>query len=115
MDRHGDHAAVCAYGALRIRRHDAYADLLSDIVAETGAHVLREAYVKAFSTADREARLDIWAFGGMHVEDLLIDVTIRHPMSSPYQPRAASESGAAAKLAEEQKQATLVWSIIGYF
>ena len=102
-DCHGDHAACCSYGPLRIKRHDNIADSLADMILKTGAHVRREAYVRAFSTPRSEAWLDIWAFGGLHIEDLLIDVTVRHPMASAYQPAAASRAGAAAAAAEEMK------------
>ena len=54
-DGYGDHAASCSYGPLRIKRHDNIADSLADIIEETGAHVRREAYVKAFSTPQSEA------------------------------------------------------------
>ena len=33
-----------------------------------------------------EAWLDIWAFGGLNIQDLLIDVSIKHPMGTQYQP-----------------------------
>ena len=103
LDHHGDHAVCCPYGPLRIKRHDAIADCLADTVSETGAHVRREAYVKAFSTPQAEAWLDIWAFGALHIQDLLIDVTVRHPTSSAYQPLASNEGGTAARAAEAQK------------
>ena len=103
LDCHGDHAAGCSYGPLRIRRHNAYADCLSDMIAETGAHVRREAYVKAFATPEHGAWLDIWAFGSIHIQDLLVDVTIRHPMADAYQPHAAEQPGYAAGIAEHQK------------
>ena len=103
LDRYGDHAVCCSYGPLRIKRHDAIADSLSDMIAETGAHVRREAYVRAFCTPAHEAWIDIWAFAGLHIQDLLIDVTVRHPMASAYQPGAASTTGAAAEAAEAQK------------
>jgi hypothetical protein len=102
-DAYGDHAASCAYGPLRIKRHDNIAECLADVIEETGAHVRREAYIKAFSTLQSEAWLDIWAFGGLHIEDLLVDVTVRHPMASAYQPAAASLDGSAASSAEGQK------------
>jgi hypothetical protein len=102
-DGFGDHAASCSFGPLRIKRHDNIAESLADIIEETGAHVRREAYVKAFSTPQSEAWLDIWAFAGLHIEDLLVDVTVRHPMASAYQPSASSRDGAAASVAEEKK------------
>ena len=69
---------------------------------ETGAqrqvHMLSE-----FASQEREAWLDIWAFGGVQIQDLLIDVTIRHPAAEAYQPRAAQQPGHAASSAEQQK------------
>ena len=102
LDIFGDHAATCSFGPLRIKRHDNIAGL-SDIIAETGAHVWRKAYVQAFCTPAHEAWLDVWAFAGLRVQDLLVDVTVRHPMSSAYQPAAASTDGVAAEEAEAQK------------
>jgi len=104
LDAWGDHAVGCRCGPLRIRRHNNIADHLADMVECTGAHTRREAYVKEFSKAGVDAYLDVWAFGGVHVEDLLIDVTIRHPASARYQPRAAQQSGWAAECAERDKE-----------
>ena len=103
LDSFGDHAATCLYGPLRIKRHDNIADCLSDMVTETGAHVRREAYVRAFSTPASEAWLDIWAFAGLRIQDLLVDVTIRHPMASAYHPAASRNDSAAAEQAEQAK------------
>ena len=61
LDEYGDHAATCSYGPLRIKRHNAVADNLSDMITETSAHARREAYVWAFSTPAIEAWLHIWA------------------------------------------------------
>ena len=82
----GDHGAICPCGPLRIRRHDAIADELADCIAETGAHVRREAWIREFVTPEADAVLDIWAFGGQGIQDLLVDVTICHPMAAKYQP-----------------------------
>ena len=102
-DQYGDHAVSCSYGPLRIKRHDDIADCLSDMIAETGAHVRREAYVRAMSTPSQEAWLDIWAFAGLRIQDLLVDVTIRHPTASAYARAAADHDGAAARAAEVDK------------
>ena len=104
MNKFCDHAMCCSNGPLRIRRHEDVADCLADAIEETGAHVRREAYIKAFSTADSEAWLDIWAFGGMHLPELIVDVTIRHPTVSRYQPKSSREAAAAATMAEKDKQ-----------
>ena len=100
---HADHAVICPCGPLRIQRHDAYADTLSECIAETGAHVRREAWVGELATEQSEAILDIWAFGSADVEDLLLDVTIRHPVAAAYQPQASQEAGHAAATAAKQK------------
>ena len=100
----GDHSVCCSYGPLRIKRHDNIADALGDMIEETGAHVRREAFVAAFSTLRQEAWLDIWAFAGLQIQDLLVDVTVRHPMVAAYQPAASSQDGVAAIVAEGKKQ-----------
>ena len=46
------------------------------MVAETGAHARREAYVKNVSTPETEAWLDVWGTGTIEVPDVLVDVTI---------------------------------------
>ena len=84
-----DHAANCPCGPMRNRRHEDIADCLGQCIQETGAHVRRDAFIKALSVQGKEAWLDVWAFGGMRVRDLLIDVTVRHPMSDRYQPAVA--------------------------
>ena len=104
LDAWGDHAVGCRCGPLRIRRHNNAADHLADMVECTGAHTRREAYVKEFSRGGVDAYLDVWAFGWVHIEDLLIDVTIRHPMSTRYQPRAAQQSGWATECAMRDKE-----------
>ena len=86
LDTHADHALICPCGPLRIQRHNAYADELAECIAETGAHVRREAWVEEMATEQADAVLDIWAFGSFDVSDLLVDVTIRHPLAASYQP-----------------------------
>ena len=103
LDAHGDHAVICSYGPLRIKKHDQYADYVAEILCETDAHVRREVWVKEFRTPAADAWLDVWAFGGMTIQDVLIDVTIRHPMATAYQPSASQEDGAAARNAEAAK------------
>ena len=76
---------ACSTGPLRIRRHDDLVNCLADIVDETGAHVRREGYMRT-STPEGDAWLDVWAFGGMHVPELILDVTVRHPVVARYQP-----------------------------
>ena len=47
--------------------------------------------------------LDIWAFGTAEVPDLIIDVTITHPMAVTHQPEASLTPGHAASTAEARK------------
>lgn len=103
LDEYGDHAVNCGCGPLRIQRHDAYADVLADCVAETGAHVRREAWVGEMVVPESEAIPDIWAFGTEEVVDLLVDVTVCHPMAAKYQPTAANRPEHAACDAAKRK------------
>lgn len=41
--------------------------------------------------------------GGMHLPELIVDVTVRHPTVERYQPVASRVAGAAAAKAEENK------------
>jgi hypothetical protein len=91
--------ALCASNATTLR------DELADTLVETGAHVRREAWIREFANETSDAYLDIWAFCSADVVDLLIDVTIRHPMSAAYQPAASSLRGAAATTGESGKRA----------
>ena len=103
LDPEGDHAASCPCGPLRIQRHNAYADGLADNLLETGAHVRREAWIQELATDDADAVLDIWAFGSSDIADVLVDVTIRHPMSATYQPSASHNIATAATAGERSK------------
>ena len=103
LDCYGDHAVCCPCGPLRIQRHNALTDELADITVETGAHVRREAWIREFANETSDAYLDIWAFGSTDVVDLLIDVTIRHPMSAAYQPAASSLRGARQQQASRAR------------
>ena len=103
LDAHADHAVTCGCGPLRIQRHNLYADELADCITETGAHVRREAFVAEFATQDSDAILDVWAFGRPDIGDLLVDVTIRHPMAATYQSAASEQVGHAAAKASDQK------------
>ena len=104
MNLHCDHAMACSTGPLRIKRHDNLTDCLADIIDECGAHVRREAYMKCFSTEASDAWLDIWAFGGLHLPELILDMTVRHPFVARYQPAASQRAGSAAAIAEDDKQ-----------
>ena len=99
-----DHAATCEWGPLWTQKHDNLADQLAECVAETGAHVRREAWIAELATPSAEAILDIWAFGAVNVPDSLVDVTIRHPRAERYQPAAAMHAGAAASAAAAEKR-----------
>ena len=103
LDADGDHAACCPCGPLRTKRHDELAEDLGEMIAETGAHVRREAAIIEFNTVEAEALMDLWAFGGREVHDLLVDVTIRHPAAPRYQPAAAASEGVAAAAVADEK------------
>ena len=104
LDDHADHALCCPCGPLRIQPHNAYADELANCITETGVHVRREAWIKEFTSESSDAYLDVWAFGTPDVIDVLIDVTIRHPMAAAYQPSAARVQGHAAASGEREKK-----------
>ena len=89
MNAHCDHAMACSTGPLRIKRHYNLADCLVDIIDECGPHVRREAYMKTFSTEQSDAWLDVWASGGLHVPELILDMTVRHPVVARCQPGAS--------------------------
>ena len=95
---------ACSTGPLRIRRHDDIVNCLADIMDETGSHVRREAYMRTFSTADSDAWLDIWAFGGLHIPQLIVDVMVRHPVVARYQLGGSERAGVADAVAEADKQ-----------
>ena len=40
----------------------------------------------------------------MHIPELILDVTVRHPMVARYQPGAAERAGVAATMAEAEEQ-----------
>ena len=63
-----------------------------------------EAYVPEFSQGGRAAFLDVWGFGHAELQDVLIDVTHRHPMKVDSQPRAAKEPGHCCKQAAADKE-----------
>ena len=92
LDADDTHAATCACGPLRILRHNALTDELADCVTDTGAHVRREAWLRKFATPTADAVLDVWAFGTTEVRDLVIGVTIAHPLAASYQPEAHGQN-----------------------
>ena len=89
-----DHAPGSPRGPLKKQQHEQMADTLGEFAVETGAHVRREAFVAEFCSSAAESWLD-----------LLVDVTIRHPAHSRYQPNASNVAGHAAQQAEEEKTA----------
>ena len=50
------HEASCPVGPARNQRHNALADELATCIAETGAHVRREAWIMEFTTPAAEAK-----------------------------------------------------------
>ena len=61
--------------------------------------------METFSTEQSDAWLDVWAFGGLHVPELILDMTVRHPVVARYQPGASQRTGVAAAAGETDKQA----------
>ena len=88
--------------SFRTARHDGIADVYADIMEESGAYVRQEVCVLEFSN-QKEAWLDVWAYGVPELPDCLVDVTVRHPHSDRYLPSASRSAGHAAGLAEKQK------------
>ena len=112
----GHHCLSCMIGPARYALHNAIADLLADLLAESGAVARREVFVPEFVSAARPtapeddethrkaAYLDVWGFGTNDINDLLIDVTIRNAAAPRYAPHAATTAGATARKAADEKQ-----------
>ena len=97
-------------GPVRQAVHAELADTICDFIEEGGAYARREAFVKEIrprcSTGRRqhtEAYLDVWGWGTVDIPDLLVDVTVRHPMAARCLPRSAQTEGFACQLAVEDK------------
>ena len=54
-------------------------------------------------SGETEAWLDVWAYGLQEFPDLLLDITVRHPLADRHMPAAARELGHAAAKAEDEK------------
>merc|ERR1711971_565565 len=106
LGSHADHAMICPLGPLSIQRRDLYADKVPCCIADIGAHVRREAWIGEFAVPAPGAVLDIWAFGSPEVIDLLVDVTICHPMAGMYQVASGEEFGHAASRPKENSLGT---------
>ena len=104
LDATGNHAVSCDPGPLRTFRHNDLSDIYAEILEEVGAVVRQEAFVPEFSTA-KEAWLDVWAYGLPELSDLLLDLTVRHPSASRYQPGAARQQCYTAEEAAREKEA----------
>jgi hypothetical protein len=103
LDAAGDHAVDCPTGPLRNRRHDDLADIYADILEEVGAVARREVFVPELST-NAEAWLDTWGYGIQELPDVLLDITVRHPYATRYQPGASNHCGHAAIHSEREKE-----------
>ena len=100
----GHHALVCPTGPLRNRRHNNICDHVADIISKIGGLARRECYVASFSRG-RDAILDVCATGVQEVPDLIMDITVRHPLSHPSLHQAASVDAVTAIRAEADKLA----------
>ena len=118
-DVHADgvHCLSCMIGPARYALHHAIADKVCTFCAEAGAQQRREVFVPEFlhvsapkkgSDDDEPHRkagiLDVWAFGTVDIQDLLIDVTFRNAAAPRYAPQAAQREGAAARRPAEEEQ-----------
>ena len=83
--------------------HEELADIWADIMEETGATVRRELFVQDMSSPQREAWLDVAAYGVPELAGLLFDVTVRHPRAARYIPAAANVDGEAVRRADAEK------------
>ena len=103
-------------GPVCVSTHNQLCEVTCEIVQETGARARREVFVPEFvqnvytNPTDDEPRrkaaiLDVWGFGARWVPDLLADITVRHPAAERYRQKAEEQQGAAAQMAEEDKQA----------
>ena len=97
-----DHEVECPCGPFRTRRHDDLAECYADIAEEAGAVSRREVFVRELS-GSTEAWLDVWAYGLPEANDVLLDITVRHPRAARYRPQAELTSGHAASEAEKEK------------
>ena len=104
LDAHGDHAVTCQSGPWGHVRHETLADCMCEICGTTGATAVREMYIEELRSAKSDAVLDVWSTGSYWIRDQLIDVTARHPCAVSYRSKAATTDGAAARIAEDDKQ-----------
>ena len=103
LSGYADHAVVCPTVPFRTCRHNELCDMYGDFAEEAGATARREAYVPELSST-REAWLDLVAFGTSDIVDLIVDVTVRHPMAERYQPEASHSPSHTAKKAASEKR-----------
>ncbi len=97
LERSGDHAVACDTGPRRNFRHNTVADAYADMFEALNAPIIRrEAYAAEMSNPSGEAWMDLWVSGLPEFQDLLADVTVRHPFAIRYQPHAAAVDGSAA-------------------
>ena len=105
IDLLGDHATQCKIGPHVNHKHDAACDQLCNFVEEVGASARREVIVLERCDSILQ-RLDVRGYGAADVGDLILDVTVRHPMAARYQPSASVLDGHAAGKPEEEEIAT---------
>ena len=85
------------------RRHNALAYVWADITEEAGGTARREAFVTEWSRLT-DAVADVAVIGIPEAPDLLLDITVRHPLVDNRCARAAEESAYTAIQAEKDKQ-----------
>ena len=61
--------------------------------------------MKTFSTEESDAWLDAYAFGGLHVPELILDMTVRHPVVARYQQGSSQRAGVVAAAGDTDKRA----------
>jgi len=78
-------------------------DILCGFIEEAGGLARREAYVPELCSSILQ-RVDVTG-AGTDIGDVILDVTVRHPCASRYQPQAARTTGYTLVKAEQEKEA----------
>jgi hypothetical protein len=103
-DRAGRHAVSCPHGPLVNLRHRRVGEAWTHVFQEAGAVVRSEVYMADMRTsAGTDAVLDLLTLGPESLDQLWMDVTVRHPLDVRYLARAAAADGACNLQAERDK------------